>query len=487
MLRNGLPRLRDFLFVLILVGALLSGTRMLNTDGDLGRHLTFGSYILDHREIPTRNILSYTKAEEPRPPYEWLAEVAFSLAYRLLNLDGVVLLSAIVIAAAFVAVYLDAVHRSTATIIALFITLWAAAASSLHWLSRPHLFSFIFLALWLAMLERVRRGEAQVLWLFPGVMLVWANTHGGFVFGFLAYAAYLAGWALDLWRGAADWSRGRKFILIGGTSIVASILTPDLWGNWMATLNNRSSFVLEHTVETVSLDLRLYNSWPFLGLLVLSIVLMVLHRKTLAPAHAILLIGLAVSSFAMARNVPLFAIAAAPLCTDWLAESLHRIPIWGKVEDAFAGIDRGLHGFLWSVLAVAVALAFLLSHLRAAGTSIFEWSPSVFPVEAATWLERNPQPGGMFNDINWGGYLTFRLWPEQKVFIDSQTDFYGEGFVRDYANLLGAPYGWEAALGKYNVKYLILRPSTPLALAAERSSGWQVSYRDSTAVIVTRR
>ncbi len=487
MARYLVPRLRDFLFVLLLVGGLLSGSRMLNTDSDLGRHLTLGNYILSHHQIPTRDILSYTKAGETRPPYEWLAEVAFALAYRLLSLDGAVLLSALLIAAAFTLVYLDCVHRSAAPIIALFITLGAAAASSLNWVSRPHLFSFIFLGIWLAMLDRTRRRERQPLWQFPLLMLVWANTHGEFLFGFLTYGAYLAGWLLDAWRHRLGWPLGRRLVAIGAMSLVASIITPDLWGNWVATLNNRSSFVLGHTVETMPLNLGLFNSWPFLALLALSVGLMALLREQVAPTHVLLLLGLAVSSFAMARNVPLFAIAAAPLCTQWLMQAISGSRVWAKIEEALSRIDRGLHGFLWSVVAVAVATIFFFFQLSQTGTTVFQWNPGAFPVSAAAWLERNPPSGPMFNDINWGGYLLFRLWPAQRVFIDSQTDFYGEPFTRQYVDILSGSPDWQSELDQFGVGWLLIPPSTALAMEASKAPGWRVAYEDSTAIVLVRR
>ena len=486
MLRHLLPRLRDFVFIVVFTGALLSGTRMINTDSDLGRHLALGNYMLNSHQIPTRDILSYTKAGEPRPPYEWLSELAFAAVYRVANLDGVVLLSALLIAAAFAIVFSDAVHRSAAPMVALFLTFCAAAASSLHWVARPHLFTFVFFAIWLAMLQRVRREEHQPLWHFPLLMLLWANAHGGFLFGFLAYAAYAAGWMLEAWQGKTNWEMGRKFAMIGGASVAASIATPDLWGNWTATLNNRSGFILGHTVETMPLNLLAFNSWPFLALVALSIMLMVLQRRTLVPAHAILLAGLAVSCVAMARNVPLFAIAAAPLCAYWLAQSLARVQAWSQVEAAFSSIDRGLRGFLWSGIAVVAASGIFLVHLHEARNTIFQWSSRTFPIGAATWVQQNAPAGQLFNDINWGGYLMFRLWPRQRVFIDSQTDFYGEAFVREYAGLLDAPDGWEANLAKYNVAYLVLPPSTPLVMEA-RQAGWQAAYQDATAVVLFRR
>src|SRR5512135_1260982 len=143
MQRYLLPRLRDFVFILLLAGAMISGPRMLNTDSDLGRHLTLGDYILTSGRMPTQDILSSTRAGQSRPPYEWLAQVLFALSYRILNLDGVVLLTSTAIAAAFAVVYLDSVRRSNWPILAMFTTFWAAAASSLHWVSRPHVFTFL--------------------------------------------------------------------------------------------------------------------------------------------------------------------------------------------------------------------------------------------------------------------------------------------------------------------------------------------------------
>src|SRR5512142_1234179 len=101
MRRFFLPSLGDCLFISVFVGALLLGSRMLNQDGDLGRHLTLGTYILDSHTIPVRDILSFTETGRPRPPYEWLSQVAYALAFRVLNLDGVVLLAALGIAASF--------------------------------------------------------------------------------------------------------------------------------------------------------------------------------------------------------------------------------------------------------------------------------------------------------------------------------------------------------------------------------------------------
>src|SRR5512143_200797 len=129
MQRYRLPRLQDLLFITVFVGGLVLGARMLNTDSDLGRHLTLGNYILQSGRIPAQDILSYTRAGDSRPPYEWLSQVLFAAAFRLLGFDGVVLLTSVVIAAAFSLVFQDAAKRSGAPLLSLLIVACAATAS----------------------------------------------------------------------------------------------------------------------------------------------------------------------------------------------------------------------------------------------------------------------------------------------------------------------------------------------------------------------
>ena len=93
----------------------------------------------------------------------------------------------------------------------------------------------------------------------------------------------------------------------------------------------------------------------------------------------------------------------------------------------------------------------------------------------------------MFNDFNWGGYLLFRLWPGNHVFIDSQSDFYGESLTRQYAAILSGQGDWEAKLSQYNVAWIIVPPASGLAQSARAGFEWYVVYEDPTAVIFVRK
>lgn len=486
MLRRLLPRLGDFLFVIVLAGSILLGQRMLNVDSDLGRHLALGTYMLETGTVPVHDLLSFTRAGESRPPYEWLAQIAFSVFHKLLGLDGVVLLAGTAIASAFMLSYRDGRDRSGAPLLALLVAAWAAAASSLHWLTRPHIFTFVFLVIWIRLLEQMRLGRLRGLWQLPLVMLFWANVHAGFVYGFLAWGAYLFGWEWDRRRRQAPTTIGSRYLLAGAGALVASAITPDLWNNWAAVLGNTSAYVLGRTIETLPADLGTPATWPFAALVIAAAALAVSVRRAIAPAHAAILLGFGAISLAFARNIPLFCLAAAPILTHWARLALEPASTFNRLEARISSIEANLKSSFWSPVAVLLTAAIFALSATGSGHSLYSFDASSFPVRAADWIVEQRPYGNMLNDLNWGGYILYRLWPAHRVFIDSQTDFYGEGFVRQYDYIISGDDGWQRRLEDWQVDWMIVAPGSRLATLARLEPQWRVSYEDATTVILVR-
>jgi hypothetical protein len=203
-----------------------------------------------------------------------------------------------------------------------------------------------------------------------------------------------------------------------------------------------------------------------------------------------LLGGFALLALMSARNIPLFVIAAAPILAEKLAERLQSMARWKKIEGNILKLEGPLKGGVWPVLVCACIGLMLASRFEVRHEAISQFDASVFPVAAADWLESHPQSGNMFNEFNWGGYLLYRLWPEQKVYIDSQSDFYGEAFLREYehnvvvADGFFGPY-WEDAFARHNVTWAILPTRAPLVLVLH-DAGWHSVYYDTTAVILRK-
>ncbi len=90
----------------------------------------------------------------------------------------------------------------------------------------------------------------------------------------------------------------------------------------------------------------------------------------------------------------------------------------------------------------------------------------------------------MFNNFIWGGYLLYRTFPENPVFIDGQTDFYGEDLTLEYAQVVSLDDGWQDVLGKYDVSWVIIQSGKPLVHALQNELNWKIVYQDATATII---
>jgi hypothetical protein len=483
-----LPRFQDIFFLSIFFGALLLGPQMLSIDSDLGRHLTIGNYILDQQKIPTSDIFSYTKNGESRPPYEWLTQVLFAVANRMLGLDGVVLLTAMIIASAFTMVYVEAIRRSGWPLAAIFLSIVATSAGSIHWLPRPHIFTFLLLAIWIERLERLSQGDKIPLWHFPLIMLLWANMHGGFIFGILAWIAYFAGWTVDHWfnKSSGTDGAGKKLTQIGLLSLIASCITPDGWGNWQAVMGNSSVYILSQTIETMPPDFREPGIYPFLIFLVLTGLVLIINKFRFPASQLFLLAGFAILSFLMARNIPLFVISATPVLAASAQKTLRSIPIWAGIETNLNSIEHSLKGYVYPIAGVLTVSLLFSTHYAQTQTSFNKFDERVFPVLAANSLQEHPRPGNMFNEFNWGGYLLYRLWPSQRVFMDSQTDFYGEALTREYEKVITTSDGWQGVLEKYDIKWVMVSSDSPLVDKLSEA-GWHKSFDDATTVILENR
>lgn len=486
-IRPFVPHLNDIIFVVVFVLAISFGSQMLSIDSDLGRHLTLGNYILDHGVIPRRDLFSHTLPNAPRPPYEWLSQILFALANRLLGLDGVILLTALIIATTFTLTFLDANRRSQSPFIAFVIPLLAAGASSLHWLPRPHVITFLLLTIWIEKLEQVRRNDPVRLYIFPLIMLLWANLHGGFIFGMLCWLAYMAGWLWKKWRGDASNRIGMALLTIGLTSLPATVITPDLWRNWEAVLGNRSAFILSRTVETMPPNLMDPGVLPFTFLLGLTMILFLVNRKNISASHIFLLAGLGSLSLLMMRNIPLFVLACAPILSELVSAALTPQKTWENVEWRFGAFVKQPRWMLIPLIVLLCAVGYFTNRSFSEGRAAFQFNPQVFPVQAMNWLEDHPQMGNMFNEFNWGGYILYRSWPQQRVFLDSQSDFYGEPLMREYEQVITLGTGWEEILKKYAVKWIIMPRESSLVKALSAQDQWEIAYQDATAVILVHK
>lgn len=481
------PSLYDIIFVIWAVVVPVGfGYRLLNSDGDLARHLRLGQIMLDQHALLRQDVFSFTKAGQPFLAFEYGSELIYATAYKAAGLAGVAVLAGLVLALTYALVARYLIRRGGDPLLAYLVSMAAAVLSAAHWLARPHLFTMLFVVILLELLERTDR---RSLLSYAGLFLVWANLHGGFSFGCILVALYAVGEAIE-GRLSSDppmwYARARHHATALGVALAASLVNPNgprLLAHVLGFFGN--SAILRQTQEFMSPDFHTINGKLFL--LALLGIMTALAWSRRRPPVPVLLVLLATIAFALVsqRNVELFALTALPLVALHLDAEWRALP---ALRGAKAVFQREHAGRYAGVGAATVAV--LLALLAVAGGTVggvavvpSRFDEGAFPVRAVAEGRRAGLNGRMFSNFIWGGYLMHE-WPEQRVFIDGGTDHYGEKLFNQYIQVWNLDPGWREVLRRWNISLALLPPGSRLADELKRDQGWRVWYCDSTAVLL---
>lgn len=500
-----LPSLTDLAFVLpiLVLFWCTTGVGWLLTDSDTGWHIRTGEWILRTRCVPRRDMFSFTKNGEPWIAWEWLSDVAMAEAHRIAGLSGVVLIALLLLGATSICVYRNTLAESGTRSIALAVTWLAMAASTIHWLARPHLVTPFMTGVFCRVLNQVEQeGKIKKLWMLPPLTMVWANLHGGFFVGIVLVGTYAVGAAVEeLLCGARQdwWRRTRKYAWTIAGCTLGSFINPygyHLHAHVAEYLG--ASFYWQRISEFQSIDFHSFTAAYFEALLMLAIVAAAWQFLSGRLIHPILLLIWSHLALFSARNIPIFAVVAAPsiglASREWLEHAPARARWMRGFSAAISEIEAGLQRIAhrqarrpWHVLPVAyvLILTLLLAHPGPVAALRAEFSRERFPVDAALFLahETGGPPRRLYSSWQWGGYLIYRLWPSLTIFDDGRTDFYGPPFVNEGLRVWNVSPGWRKILERYRVSSVLIPADSPLAGALRETPEWKLVYQDRVAVL----
>ena len=470
------------LFALLVFLAIFAMASQENVDPDFWWHLQTGRLIWDTGSIPRADPFSHTLTGAPWIAHEWLTEALLYAGFALGGEAALILIFAGIIAVTFWLVYAQSEGRPY---LAGFLTLAAALASAVSWGVRPQMITLLFGALFLYLLEEYRIGQRQRLWLLPILTAIWVNLHGGYLLGPALIAAYLVGAAISA-RMDRVAPALRPLLITFLASGAASLLNPQGPGIWLYPFGTLASAAMQsYIVEWFSPDFHQAQFLPLAALYLLTVVTMAISRRPLDPTDTLLLLGLGFAGLHSARNVPLFALVAAPILSRHAVDAIARSERWSRwlvpYHDTVSRAGTVLNGALLGLALLAAALKI--------GTSLSNnqaLQAEAFPVAAVDFIESNPPAGKMYNLYRWGGYLIWRLWPQHRVFIDGRADLYGDAFIETYLETYRVRPAWEEPLDRYGVAWILVDTGSPLATLLAEHSDWTRAYGDDVAGILVR-
>lgn len=455
---------------------------------DIGRHIKTGEIIWQTHAVPKTNLFSFTEAAAPFINHHWGSEVIFYLLNSAGGLTELILFKAAVFSAAFLLLYL-AVSGEVGIIPFTIASVAGLLVIADRTDVRPEIFSYLFLAYFLFAIFRSKyRRQDYWLYALPVVELLWANMHIYFPLGFGLIGLYGLGclvrrdprWKTVAWITAAS----AAAIMINPSGIRGALEPFTILANYGYSIveNQGILFLKNYGILLTQINIFLFITILF-GLSYIPAIKKYGFKNYIFELGAgVVFAGLAMD---MIRNFGPYAIALVPIAALNLAAYK---PL---------GASRKSAG-----VATIVLLLFLI--WATISSNLFAWTGQDgrfgvdIPASAQGGVDfvlANHIAGPVFNNFDVGSYLIWKLYPDQKVFVDGRPEAYPANFFSDiYEPMQEDPQTFNHyADDIYHINYIFFdyRDITPWAQTFLSWIGgdnrWPLVYRDDSIAIFVRR
>lgn len=482
---NIITSLKDLRNVFLILIFLLVFFIMLSPpqDADMWWHLAAGREMVNEGNILTTDIFSYTHYGEPWTNAFWLSDILLFLVYRLGGYLGLTLLVALIAVLTMAVLYRRTLHYPFP--LPLLILLLATFAIAPVWTPRPQIFSFLLLVVLDYGLKEKDGFILKRPWLLVILFVVWANTHGGFIWGFLLLLSFIIGNGLDnlLQRQSLSLRQLGQLALWTLVAALAITINPNGISLWKLPFYT-VGISIQSITEWSSPDFHRVDLHPLLWLLFLIVIGAGTSKKVLPWSSILKVIGFSYMAFVSQRSIGPFVVVATPIVIDSLND------VWSEWSSIVSRIYKPRpSNSMPTVFAVILNMIILGIFLVLMVKQAFSVSSggqvhNGLPRNAVEWIRFNHPEGRMFNAYNWGGYLQWEL-PEYPLFIDGRADLYGEETISDWWSIVSATDEGIRLLDHWQVNFVVLEPGWPI-LNRLAQNGWQVLYEDDIAIVMSR-
>jgi hypothetical protein len=431
---------------------------------DLFFNLRLGEIILGTHAVPRTNLLSFTYPDFRDVNLAWVFQVVLALAHRAGGIPGTVVLKTGFVLATFAVLFRVARLRGAEAAHAAAVLALAAFAAEPRFVERPHLVTFLGLALTLLALERAEAGRPRALYALVPAGLLWANANSCFFLGPAVLLLYAGGALFD----------GRR-LDARRAALVAAALAPLVLATPSGT--GALGYIANHFRMPTLRPLQEYRhaAWPVDGpfFFLAAPFLGAVVARRIPWRRALPALALGVLGALRIRFVAEFALLAGPA----LAAAIPPLP---RPRALAAGVALALG---------ALTVAPRALDVRGGGRFLdLDMEADLVPLAAIRFVDENGLCDRMYNDMEVGSYLAWRWWPRHRVFQDPRIN----GYPEELHALLRRPDlrrdEWEALLGRFSVTAaLVTYPDENPRAALFDPGRWALVYRAADGLVFVRR
>jgi hypothetical protein len=434
---------------------------------DVFWQLAAGQWIIAHHAMPGVDAFSYTEPHRRWIADEWGSEIALATTFKLLGVQAYAIFAIVTGALCLICTraYARALGARGGRVAAVTV-LVAYGIADVIVQDRGESFSLIWLPLELLILTRARTNP-RWLWALPPLFVCWVNTHGSILLGLLVVGIELA-WAIAPTRWLSGVSKASRspfavplaWASVGG--VLACCLTPYgpglLRDDLAVTSNPQIGAYIE---EWMSPNFHSVSTLVAYLVPIVLIVAVVRSRRPLPALEISLALAMVLAALHSGRFVVYLFIAAAGLAATMPA----RAP-WSAIGRHAVG---------------AIGVGVMVAVLALPGVPAGSVAPST-PVQAFDFLSTHP--GRIFTEYTWADYSIAR---GRATFADGRTDYFSGTVLTQFFDIANLSANPDPLLARYDVRYVVWDPGTPLYTYLTHDPHWKVVDRAGPAVVFRRQ
>jgi hypothetical protein len=448
-------------------------------DPDVWHEISLFREALAEGRVPTEDHFAYTPTVSPSIHHEWGTGAILYGVMTTFGGPGMMVLKYTLGAAVVGLCYWCARRRGTSAAVFLWVAPAMAPFASYGFATiRAQLFTLVFLAALLCLLEIDRRGRRWWIAVWLPMYVVWLNLHAGFAVGAVLMALYACEQAI---RRQPFW----HFVPVGAAMAALVFVNP------------YGAAYVPYLMHGLTMDRPLIVEWqPLWGhdprVFIMFLVSLVpigyaIWQVGIRKLTGILL--LAATAYAALRHTRHLSL----YCVVWACY----VPGYLQMTNVGAALDRTFRecGKLVMQASLIAALVFLGRSIpnqpwrmtMPASLDDAKGGGMCYPLGAIRYLDETGFRGNLMLPFENGGYATWKLYPKVKVSIDGRYEVaYQPGVLEDHIRLYETQDGWLDVLSKYPTDAVIVPSPTPLAAAMPNVPGWKKTYDDGVCAVYAR-
>ncbi len=465
--------------------------------------LAMGRIIALGGQIPDSNLFLYTlDVTTPFFNQPWLAQWLMYVLYEWVGHTGLVLVRNGIVALTWFGVLWLALRRCADARLVGGLSLAIVVVGGVVFGVRTQMFAFLpFVATLIVLVQVVEKQISQrFLWVLVPLVAVWANLHGTFVLAPVMAGCVGGGFLAErlLRDRRVDFG---EVVVWGGLPVMLGLgallnpYGPGLYGYVIELFTNSS--VSSGVTEWQPVDPTTGIGALVLGLMIVSLVILFLRRKSVRLWEALLFVAMAYLGMSSIRSIFWWAAVWLIVIPPHLQALVAARTLQGEQEDVRVSQGEGVMHAVMVVMMVVIGVCIQpgmpLHRLLRTGPMVEQFRHEkgqqvldrMNAVDLVGLLKERGYPGRIFHEQALGGLLEFGLTegdlPQAVSFVDQRIELIPERVWDEYFLVSQGRAGWQEIVARYGIETLVLGEEEQAGLiqVLEEDSDWIEVWQDA--------